>query len=478
MFLTQIAASDVDRSPYGEFWFEPVSVTSLSGMRVSADTAMRLSAVFRAVSLISGHMGMLPIRFFVPGSRTPVTDHPLVHLLNCRPNQWQNAFEWREMLQGHLELRGNAYNEIVIDGAGAISALLPLHPDRVKVEWLDNGDYRYKLQEREGQTRTLPRGAVWHIRGLSNNGVVGLSTIEHARESMGLGLAAQDYGARFFANDAKPSGGWIEFPGQFADKEARIMFRDTWQQMQGGMNRGKTAVLDRGMKLHELGAKNSDAQFLETRRFQISEIARWFGVPPHKLGDLDKATFSNIEQQALEYVQDALLQRAKRWEASIASELLLESEKFEIRYDFRELLRGDSAQRAGFYHQGIMDGWLTRNEARKSEDLEPIEGLDEPLRPLNMVEEDEAEGTESAEQTEPKAPEDENASARLKRVLLSNAARLARRTAAGKMPGADVIADSLGVSVEAAEEWARAHADTTKDEHALTASLAALGLRA
>ncbi|MFA5170415.1 MAG: phage portal protein [Sulfuriferula sp.] len=486
-WITGMFASDGDRSPWGSFWFEPVTVGTMSGMRVSSETAMQLSAVFRAVCLLSGHMAMLPIVFYERDTRKRVK-HPLLTLLNRRPNRWQNAFEWREMIQGHLELRGNAYNEIIANARGDITELIPRHPDRVKVEMLDNGEYRYRITGPGGSERILPRGQIWHIRGLSSNGITGVSVIEYARESFGLGLAAQGYGARFFANDAKPSGGWIEFPGQFKDKEARQIFREGWQSNQGGGNRGKTAVLELGMKYHEIGINNTDAQFLETKKFSISDIARWFGVPPHKIGDLDNATFSNIEQQALEYIQDALQPRATRLEASIAAELLFDDEEIDIEFDFRELLRGDSSARATYYHNGILDGWMTRNEARDMEGMEPLDGLDEPLRPLNMTEEDEAEDLESdQEATEPPAQEqleqqndttEQDASdtaQRLHNIIQSNAARMARRIVkSGAAINPELVAEAMGISTVSATAWANSvPAGSTTEQ--ITASLMTLG---
>jgi phage portal protein BeeE len=349
---------------------------------------------------------------------------------------------------------------------------------------LDNGDYRYIITDPNGGQRTLARGEIWHIRGLSSNGIMGVSVIEYARESFGVGLAAQGYGARFFANDAKPSGGWIEFPGQFKDKESRQIFREAWQANQAGSNRGKTAVLEMGMQYHEIGVSNTDAQFLETKKFSISDIARWFGVPPHKIGDLDNATFSNIEQQALEYIQDALQPRASRFEASIESELLFDFEEIDIEFDFRELLRGDSAARATYYHNGILDGWMTRNEARDMEGMEPLDGLDEPLRPLNMTEESDAEDQEAdqealeppaQEQAEQTAPQDTAETAmRMQALLQSNARRLARRFAQSGKADSQLISEALAVSVLDAHAWCDSFvADMTEDD--ITASLLKIG---
>lgn len=486
-WLASKFASDGDRSPWGDFWFDSAPASTMSGMRVSADTAMQLSAVYRAVALVSGHMAMLPVVFYKAGTRKRVKKHPLLVLLNKRPNRFQNAFEWREMLQGHLELRGNAYNEIISNSRGEITELMPRHPDKVKIEQLTSGDYRYRINDPDGTDRVLPRGQVWHIRGLSSNGITGISVINCARESFGLGLAAQSYGARFFANDAKPSGGWLEYPGTFKDKESRRQFRETVQDAQSAANRGKLMVLDRGMKYHEVGVNNSDAQFLETKKSTISDIARWFGVPPHKIGDLEKATFSNIEQQALEYIQDALQPRGTRWKASITAELLFDDEEIDVEFDYRELLRGDSAARRAYYHGGILDGWMTRNEARDMEGMEPLDGLDEPLRPLNMVEEDEAEDQEDdLELTEKSDPADKDLpddapnkgtdqSARLQAVLAGNAQRMARRMVkSGTAPDAAMIADALAVPLAVASAWCANLQEGSTTEQ-ITASLMQLG---
>ncbi|MBT2181003.1 phage portal protein [Ralstonia pickettii] len=389
MFISRIKADGGDRSPWGSFWFEPVTARATSGVSVTPDRAMHLPAVYSCVRVLAESFSVLPMRLYrkSAGKKTLINDHWLYDLLCRRPNQWQTPFEWREMMQGHLAMRGNAFNQIVTDRRGNITDLVPLHPDRVTIELLDGSefDYRYRYTDRFGQQRVFSRGELWHIRGLSGDGIVGMNPIEIAREAVGLGLAAQDYGARFFQNDAKPGGGWIEFPGSFKDKAARDQFRDSFQAAQTGLNRGKTAVLELGMKFHELGLTNKDSQFLEARQYQVSDIARMFRVPPHLVGDLSKATFSNIEQQSLDFVIHTMTPWAERWESSIETSLLLEADSsIEVEFDFAGLLRGDQAARAAFYHNGILDGWMTRNEARQGENLEPLDGLDEPLRPLNM----------------------------------------------------------------------------------------------
>lgn len=430
-------------------------------MRVDADTAMRLSAVYACVRVLSESMAVLPFRLYknkVGGGRTLVTDHWLYRLFAKQPNRFQTPFEWREMLQGHLALRGNAFCQIMEGTPGQVSELVPLHPDRVKIELLDNGSYRYRYTDRSGQVQTFRRDQLWHLRGLSGDGIVGLSPIELQRETVAAGLGAQDYGNRFFANDAKPAGGWIEFPGKFADTAAKQTFREGWQAMQGGNNRGKVAVLEQGMKFHEIGISNKDSQFLELRQFNVGDIARMFRTPPHLIGDLSKATFSNIEQQSLEFVTHTMTPWAERWESSIETMLLGPDSDLEVEFDFAVLLRGDAAGRSSYYHDGILDGWLTRNEARAREGLDPLDGLDEPLRPLNMVEESEAadeqlENDNGADDTTTQAPQDPDMAARLVALLQGNAERMARRLHAGNPPSAEVLANALAIPHQAAQDY-------------------------
>jgi HK97 family phage portal protein len=486
-FLSRWMASSEDRSAWGDFWFEPVSVRTSSGLRVSADNALRVAAVYASVRILAETMASLPFVLYrqrADGGKDKVTDHWLYRLLAKRPNRYQNPYEWREMLQGHLALRGNAYNRIVANSRGEILELVPIHPDRIKMELTPAGDYRYRVTDRLGVESVVPRGEVWHLRGLSSDGLMGMSPIDLARESLGMALAAQDYGARFFANDAKPTGGWIEFPGSFKDSEAKKVFRESYQAAQSGANRGKVLVLENGMKFHEVGVTNKDAQFLELRKFQITDIARLFRVPPHMIADLDRATFSNIEQQSLEFVMHTMTPWAERWEASIESELLFDGDELEVEFDFSNLMRGDAASRSTYYQSGIQNGWLTRNEARIAENLNPLDGLDEPLRPLNMVEEGAAGDLEGdAAQPEPPAqeaaePKDDEAAARVRALVETGAARLARRISrAGAIVDNDIalIADALAVPAARVAQWAQG-SNLPMTEAALNQSLISLGM--
>ena len=228
------------------------------------------------------------------------------------------------------------------------------------------------------------------------------------------------------------------------------------------------------MKFHEVGVTNKDAQFLELRKFQITDIARLFRVPPHMIADLERATFSNIEQQSLEFVMHTMTPWAERWEASIEADLLLDSDDIEIEFDFANLMRGDAASRSSYYQSGIQNGWLTRNEARVAENLNPLYGLDEPLRPLNMVEEGAAENLPDTANVNP----DDAAATRFRALVASGAERWARRIVrAGRVEQKDIalIAESLAVSPDRAAAWAHTISANPIDESALTESLITLG---
>lgn len=484
MFITRVRASaGDDRSPWGNFWFQPLGNRSSAGARVSAGTALQLSAVYSCVRVLSESFAILPFKLYRPRKngkgRELVTDHWAVRLMK-RPNPQQTGFAWREMMQGHLALRGNAYNEIVDGPDGSIRALLPLHPDRVSIEATAGGIYRYACTSADGSTRYLRPDQVWHVAALSDDGISGLSPIGLQREVIGGGLAAQEYGNRFWLNDAKPTGGWVEYPGKIADKATRQTLKESISEAISGANRHKMMVLDQGMKYHEVGLTNKDSQFLESRQFSRTEIAAMFRVPPHMIGDLSRATFSNIEQQSIDFWMGTMLPWTERWEAAIEA-LLVDTpdEDLCVEFDFRNLLRGDAVSRAAYSHSGVLDGWLTRNEARELEGYDPIDGLDEPLVPINEQtlkesnEPDEPVSPPGVDQPAKQQPAEESASARLVSMLNGNASRMGRRIAAGNVPSPDILAVALAIREDRAAEWlAKARSE---DEEQITASLVALG---
>lgn len=482
MFRSLLRADNgMDRSPWGSFWFEPVSSLTGSGQRITPDSALAQAAVYACVRVLSESFAVLPFRLYRPlagGGRQQIVDHWLYRLFRRRPNRYQTPFAWREMMESHIAMRGNCFNQIIEDGTGGIAELLPMHPDRMRVELVSEYGYRYLYTQRDGTQIRLRPDQVWHIRGLSADGFVGMNPIEINRESIGEALQYQTYASRFFANSARPPM-WIKFPGKFADATAKQTFREQLQSGQTGMNRGKTIVLDQGMELMALDVNHSDLQFIEARGLKTAEIARIFRVPPHKIGDLSKATFSNIEQQAIEFWQDTMHPICERWESSIMADLLGADSELEVEFDMRQQMRGDAASRAMYIHSGVLDGWLTRNEGRAMEGLDPIDGLDEPLVPINEQTLEESQRPPQPVQPpavgEPaKEPPPENGNtedggtedkgARFARMLRGNAARMARRIEAGQMPSADLLADALAVSEADAQAWIDAYAPSPLSE--------------
>ncbi len=480
MFASLMRAEGAsDRSAWGDFWFQPVG-RATGGRAVAADDALALPTAWACVRNIAEDVAKLPFRLMRPragGGRDPITKHWLYALLAVRPNDWQTPFEWREMVMGHLQLRGNAYNLIEDDGQGGIAALVPRHPDRMRMELLDNGSFRYRYTDQFGNQVIYRRDQIWHLRGFGGDGFMGYSVIETHRQHLGEALSAQEFAARFFENDAKPSGGWIEYPGKFADKDKRSAFRDSWQEAQRGANRGKVAVLENGMKFHEIGMTNRDSQYLETRAAGAVATCAIFRMPPHKVGILDRATFSNIEQQNIEYAVDTVCSHTSRICSSLRTLLGDEDAELEPEFDYRMLMRGDAKSRADAASVLINCGAITRNEARDDEGRNPLPGLSKPLRPLNTVEIGEDGETEEPDEpaaaddvpTEP-APvkparegADKAGARRLAALVQASAQRLARR-AAGELTKkaaatvfddhfAALVAESMAIPVDQAREF-------------------------
>ena len=375
------------------------------------------------------------------------------------------------MLQGHLALRGNAFCQIESNNRGEITELLPLNPDRVTVETLDAGNYRYRYLDASGRTIYYARGEIWHLRGLSSDGLVGISPIRECKAAIGEGLSMQSYSNRFYENDAKPGGGWIEAPQSFSTSADKQDFRDSWQKMQGGGNRGKVAVLEKGMKFHELGLSNSDAQFVEARAAKVGDIARIFRIPPHMIGDLSRATFSNIEQQSIEFWSNTMEPWAKAWKSSVEFFLLGEALGLDVEFDVKPMQRGDMNSRFTAYSVAINSGWITRNEVRALENYDPLDDLDEPIVPMNMIPADKlGEDPEPAPggptDTPPADPAKDDPppppgkgtkggslEGRFGAMLIVNVARMARRMAAGSPPSAEQLTEALAIPADIATAY-------------------------
>lgn len=356
---------------------------TLAGKAVTERSAMQMTAVYSCVRILAEAVAGLPLHFYRykdDGSKEKAIDSNLYHLLHDEPNPEMSSFVFRETLMTHLLLWGNAYAQIIRNGKGEVIALYPLMPNKMSVDRDENGKlyYTYQRSQDEGKeagTVTLSTRDVLHIPGLGFDGLVGYSPIAMAKNAIGLAIATEEYGAKFFANGAAPSG-VLEHPGTIKDP-ARL--RENWNSTFGGSaNSGKVAVLEEGMKYTPISISPEQAQFLETRKFQINEIARIFRVPPHMVGDLEKSSFSNIEQQSLEFVKYTLDPWIIRWEQSLNRALLNVDEKktYFFKFNLEGLLRGDYQSRMNGYAIARQNGWMSANDIRELENLDKISAED------------------------------------------------------------------------------------------------------
>jgi HK97 family phage portal protein len=377
----------------------PSSTRNPSGVRIDSDTALQSTVVLACARVLAESLAALPLHLYeyLPGGgKAPAKEHPLYRRLHVSPNSWQTAFEWREQQVLWLALWGNAYNLLVPGAAGFATELWPLHPSRMKPERIENGRIRYKYRDENGREETYTQDQIMHIRWLSDDGLEGMVPVELARDAIGLARACEIHGARFFGNGARP--GFVLTTDNDMKPEAASMLRDNWERMHRGPDRSnRTAVLFGGLKPHELGsASNQESQFLETRRFQIEEVCRLYRVPPHLVGDLTRSSFSNIEQQSIDFVQHTLLPWCRRFENAFARDLIVEDDKYFAEFDTRGLLRGDAAARASYYSSMYNLGVASINEIRSWENLNPIEGGDLRFVQLNMQTLDQANVTATA----------------------------------------------------------------------------------
>ena len=358
-----------------------------SGKYVTERSAMQMTAVYCCVRILSEAVASLPLQFYRytdDGGKEKAVEHPLYFLLHDEPNPEMTSFIFRETLMTHLLLWGNAYSQIIRNGKGEVVALYPLMPDRMKVDRDEHGRlyYEYTVYDSDdvdgrkgtnkvGRTVRLQPHDVLHIPGLGFDGLVGYSPIAMAKNAIGLAIATEEYGSKFFANGAAPSG-VLEHPGTIKDPSK---VRESWQATFGGSgNANKIAVLEEGMKYTPISISPEQAQFLETRKFQIDEIARIFRVPPHMIGDLEKSSFNNIEQQSLEFVKYTLDPWVSRWEQAMVRALLTpdEKKKYFFKFNVDGLLRGDYQSRMNGYATARQNGWMSANDIRELENLDRI----------------------------------------------------------------------------------------------------------
>jgi len=368
-----------------------------SGMSVTPDTAMSHDAVYGCVRVLAETMAQLPLHVYErtdDDGKQRATDHPLYPILHDMPNRMQTSFEWREMMTGHTALRGDSFSEIVSDNAGRVVEIIPLHPDRCR-PFVHNGEVVMEYLPEMGQRRILLADEILRLPGMSFNGINGMSPISAHRETIGKGLAANEYGGRFFGNNAVPKGA-LKVPAAL-DDEAALKLRESWNRRHRGVeNSQQIAIFDAGLEWQEIGMSHEDAQYIETMKFNVEQIARIYRVPLVLLQSTEKATSwgTGIEQFMLAFVVHTIMPWSIRWEQRLNASLLsdVDRRKYFIAFDLKGLLRGDAAARKELYKALWGMGAINADEIRRAEDMNaiPNNGGSQYFVPMNMVPADKA----------------------------------------------------------------------------------------
>lgn len=353
-----------------------------SGEKVSTDSALHQPAVFACVRVISEDVASMPLRIYGKGrngGRFPIDANPVAKLFHTAPNSAMSPFTMMETMQSHLLLYGNAYAEIERNGKGEVVALWILQPDKMQVKVVE-GEVVYEYDSKD-----FTSDKIFHLRGLGDQGLLGFSPISYARETIGISQAMEKSGASFFANSSRPAG-ILEHPAKLSE-DAGKKLRSSWQNMfSGSGNTGRTAILEEGMKWRGLTIPHSDSQWLQSRQYALQDIARIYRVPPHMIGDLSNATFSNIESQQRSYLQQTLMPWLRRWEQEVNRKLLMVNDRsVYAEFTTAEILRGNTPERFAAYKTARETGWLSVNEIRRMENKNPIKGGDSYIQPLNYV---------------------------------------------------------------------------------------------
>ena len=361
---------------------------SAAGKMVSPRTAMQMTTVYACVRVIAETVASLPLHVFrsVELGSEKAVDHGLYRLLHDEPNSEMTSFQFREAAMTHLLLWGNSYSQIIRNGRGQVVGLYPLLPERMTVDRNERGRLSY-IYCKDGTDFLLKAEDVLHIPGLGFDGIVGNSPIAMERNAIGLGIAAEEFGSKFFSNGANPSG-VLSHPGTIKDTAG---LRQSWMDTYGGSgNAGKIAVLEENMKFERISIPNNEAQFLESRKFQVNEICRIYRVPPHMVGDLEHATFSNIEHESINFGVYTIRPWLVRIEQAMNRALIAEREKGDVfvQFNLDGLMRGSYRERMQGYAIGRQNGWLSANDIRSLENqnlLTDDEGGNAYLVNGNMV---------------------------------------------------------------------------------------------
>lgn len=374
-----------------EAWLKSLGlgVGTSAGADITEDNVLTIMPVLACVKVLAESVAQLPLVLYRDlggkDGRERAKDQRLFSLLHDKPNPEMTSFYWRETMMGHLALRGNAYSEIEYNNAGEVIGIWPLRPDMTAPRRIDS-QLKYEVRLPSGPTVLLPRERVLHIPGFGFDGIVGYSPVTLAREAIGLTKATEEYGARYFGNGAKP-GGVLQHPGKLSPT-ASANLRDSWDEAHQGLSQAhRMAILEEGMTYHQIGLAPEDSQFLETRTFQLRDVARMFRISSHMINDLERATFSSVEQLSLEFVIYTLMPWLTRWEQQIKSDLLRRPGDANLyaRFNVAGLLRGDNTSRWEAYTKALQQGVYSINDVLKLEDMNPVDGGDVHLVPLNMI---------------------------------------------------------------------------------------------
>lgn len=380
------------RAPWDDFWYSPLvgGILNPSGVRVTPASARQASAVYACVLIYASTMHAVPCNLYQRDPRDPrrkrlAVEHPLFWVLHDQANPRQHARAWRKFVSVMIGYRGNAYSWIERDPSGQVRNLWPIHSDLVTPEQQDDGRIVYRVRTKSGM-RDYGELDILHQTWWSDDGVIGVSPIEAGAMSIGADLAANQTSAAFFKNGMH-LGGSMEHPGKLSDAAYKRL-RDSMDEDYAGSDKtGRNLILEEGMKYNKMTITPEEAQFMETMRFRAVDIARFYRMQPHKIQEMSRATYANIEMQAIEHVVDTIQPFASMFEEAMEQKLLTEQERrdgFYIRHNLNALLRGDINSRYGAFAVGRQWGWLSVNDIREIEDMNPVENGDEYLSPMNM----------------------------------------------------------------------------------------------
>lgn len=373
------------RDPSDDRWWGPIGKNSVAGVRVTLESAMKAPPVYACVNTIRETAAALPFGVFAreENARRKLEDHPLARLMSAPNPEW-TAFEFVGQMIWDLASCGNFFAEKRFDARGEPVELWRLDPEQVVVERTEEGERRYRVRDDRGRERILLSEEVLFIRDTPIvNNLVGASRIDFARDAIGALLAAQEMSGAFFRNDMTPPF-MILLRSRFDSEASRSNYMSALRKWFGGNNRGNPGAFDNAEKVEKLGHTPEQSQFIETRKFQAHEIARIWRMPPHKIGLMDNATFTNIEHQSIEFVVDTVGPWLKLIERALWRWLLGADPKLFFEFNVRGLLRGDIEKRYASYARGRQWGWLSINEIRSLENMNPIKNGDDHLQPMNM----------------------------------------------------------------------------------------------